>query len=70
MLIFKPSIPHDHGARFNGSQAPCRAKQGEVVESLVGLTETSDRIEIGIEDTRTSIATDSESVADDRDYEC
>ena len=44
----------------------------EVVESLVGLTETSDRIEIGIEleDTRASVVADSESVADDRDYEC
>jgi len=39
---------------LDGSQASCRAKQGpisEVVtsaESLVGLTETFDRIEIGI----------------------
>jgi hypothetical protein len=38
-------------------------------ESLVGLTETSDGIEIGIEDTRASVAADSESVANDWDQE-
>jgi hypothetical protein len=37
-------------------------------ESLVGFTETSDGIEIGIEDTRASVAADSNSVADDWDY--
>jgi len=62
-LIEDLMVPRHHAVQNKGPIS-------EVVtsaESLVGLTETFDRIEIGIEDTSASVAADSESVANDWD---